>query len=297
MASFPRGVERRLLFYQEKAMRLRGKHCFARRMPAAAALFVALFIACQTSVSSVNLDSVSEAENFEWRAVADGFWETAFSAGGRNAACYAVRIDLSTAGLEITERTALRSRGFWLRDFAAEEGTAAAINTTPYRNVQGVLTPVGIIKRGGVVISRADSRYSALCFYNDEGALRAEIIDSQDENILSRYPDAFGGFFVTMRDGVILPFENNTRSRQGVGIDSEGRILYILTVISRGSLTDTNGLTYEECSRILCAMGARDAMQFDGGHSTALCVQGKTRAHPFMQRKIPAALGFRISGE
>lgn len=278
------------------------KSVFTRRILRAAALLCsALFLSCVTVRESRAIASFEEAGALAWSPLAPGFWTSEFSVRGRGADCYAVRIDLGTAGLELAARPGETSRPFRLDDFALEEGAVVAINTTPFSIEGASYIPDGITKLNGVQTSSPNSRYAALCFYNDgeSGALRAAIIDTQDEAALAEYPSAFGGFFVTMRNGELREFEGNTRSRQGVGLGEGGRVLYILTVISRGSLTDENGLTYWECSRLLSAMGAVDAMQFDGGHSAGLCLSlgGRlvTQAAPFMQRKIPAALGFRIN--
>ena len=51
-------------------------------------------------------------------------------------------------------------------------------------------------------------------------------------------------------------------------------------------------LSYMDCAEILQKAGARTAMQFDGGRSAQLVINGKnTIASP--RRKVAAALGFK----
>ena len=72
-------------------------------------------------------------------------------------------------------------------------------------------------------------------------------------------------------------------------------LLYILVATPVFSLTDKNGLNYEECAAILKKLGCTDAMQFDGGHSSALVVNGKDVEKPFLQRKVPTVLLFGLT--
>lgn len=262
-------------------------------------LFQFLFFSCSTIPRKENISDLQNSSDFVWNSLEAGFEYTEFSLYGGNADCYAVKIDLDTPNLEIVHKSLIKNPGFRLNEFAKEFGTIIAFNTTPFLMEDGIYTPVSITMSQSRVVTPVNSKYAALCFEkNDEGKIRAKIVENQDENIVQNYESAFGGFFVTMKDGKIVNFENQEkRSRQGCATDDEGKILYILTVISRNHIRDRNGLDYNECSRIFKAMGATQAMQFDGGHSTGLCVYEKMVAVPFLQRKIPAATGIRIKNK
>ena len=46
----------------------------------------------------------------------------------------------------------------------------------------------------------------------------------------------------------------------------------------------SEGLSYPECARVLAAMGADDAMEFDGGGSSSLFIGGKNMlAYPSLR--------------
>ena len=120
------------------------------------------------------------------------------------------------------------------------------------------------------------------------------LILSRQLHAFEDYLYAVGGFFTIYEDNNIISFNKGKRSRSGCGISGEGRYLYLMTVTPFFHPTDRNGLNYEECAIIFRRLGCTKAMQFDGGHSCALVVNGKQVEAPFMQRKVPIALGFSV---
>ena len=106
------------------------------------------------------------------------------------------------------------------------------------------------------------------------------------------YDYAIGGFYVILQDGQLLEFAQTRRSRTACGTDDTGSTLYLFAVTPDFSLTDRNGLSYPECAAIMQQLGCTNAMQFDGGHSTSMVVNGKNVRAPLFQRKVPAAVGF-----
>ncbi len=231
-----------------------------------------------------------------WQNVQDGVEMTGFEIKHLGVSWHCVKIDLDTPGINLFYQPTPETLGqiFSVKKVAAQEQAMVAINSTPFDLDGKTYLPVGITKYENQTISEINERYCALCFnQNEKGNLRAFIEDSQTEESLSQYPYAFGGFFTILRNGKTNSFAKNKRSRVGAGISSKGRFLFLMVATPNFSLNDRNGLNYEECAEIFKALGCSDAMQFDGGHSSALVVNGKDIEKPFLQRKVPTILGFK----
>ena len=151
----------------------------------------------------------------------------------------------------------------------------------------------GIVKDNGKVLSEPVEQYCALAITTcADGTLTCTILENQSSEQIEKYDYVIGGFFVILQDGQILEYVQNRRSRTACGTDDTGRILYLFAVTPDFSLNDKNGLSYPECAAILQQLGCTSAMQFDGGHSTAMVINGKTVRAPLFQRKVAAAAGF-----
>lgn len=71
-----------------------------------------------------------------------------------------------------------------------------------------------------------------------------------------------------------------------------GEVVYLLVVDGRSSLS--RGATLLELATMLRELGVRDAINFDGGGSSTLIVEGELRNRPSsaaVERKVPTALG------
>lgn len=232
----------------------------------------------------------------EWTQIQEGFEITGGKINSQRVSWHCVKIDLDTSNLSIVYAPHSNSLGelFRLKQFAKANNTVIAINSNPFL-IETTNFPVGIIKDNGKIISKPHLKYCALAFFYDENNnLRADILNSQEDSLLEKYVFAFGGFFTTMENYKINDFQHNKRSRVGCGISDDGKYLYIFVCTPFFHPTDRNGLNYEECSLILRKLGCEKAMQFDGGHSSGLCVYTKDVEKPFLQRKVPTAIGFKI---
>ena len=230
----------------------------------------------------------------KWEPIQDGFEISGDVVKTQRVSWHCVRIDLDNPKLSIVYAPHEDSLGqlFNVKDFARQFHTVVAINAAPFL-IETTNYPVGILKDGDNLISPVNTQYCALAFYRDENHhLRAEILNKQEEALDSKYTYAFGGFFTTYENGSFKKFQHNKRSRVGCGTSCNGRYLYIMVTTPFFHPTDRNGLNYEECSLIFQKLGCDKAMQFDGGHSSALLVYTKDIEKPFMQRKVPTALGF-----
>ena len=233
----------------------------------------------------------------KWEPIQDGFEITGDVVKSQRVSWHCVRIDLDNPKLSIVYAPHEYSLGqlFNVKDFARQYHTVVAINSAPFL-IETTNYPVGILKDHEKIISAPNQKNCALAFYWDDDAgskkkLRAQILEKQEEALDSKYIYAFGGFYQTYDNGNFRKFQHNKRSRVGCGTSSNGRYLYIMVTTPFFHPTDRNGLNYEECSLIFQKLGCDKAMQFDGGHSSALLVYTKDIEKPFMQRKVPTALG------
>lgn len=232
-----------------------------------------------------------------WKEFEDGFLITSHNIRELGVSWHCVKIDLNNPNLKIymePHKTNLGST-FKVKDFAKATKSAVAINTTPFDLAGKTYLPEGIVKYNNEQIWPPKERYCALAFTKtEENLFRAEIINQQSPDVFEDIPFAMGGFFTVLKDNEIIPFAKNKRSRTGCGISDNGRYLYLMVTTPFFHPTDRNGLNYEECALIFRKLGCDNAMQFDGGHSSAMVVNGKPVETPFMQRKVPVAIGFSI---
>ena len=109
---------------------------------------------------------------------------------------------------------------------------------------------------------------------------------------------ALGGGPRLVRDGQIYVTNegfrsdvlNGTGPRTAFGIDKAGR--YIILVADGRQGYYSTGLTLQELAATMQKLGAVDAMNFDGGGSTALVVKGKVINRPSdgIERRVANAL-------
>lgn len=216
-----------------------------------------------------------------------------------------IKIDLQSPNISINiapnindNNYSNKQKLFSLSDFSKSTNSLIAINTTPFiktkENKTTVYIPLGITKTQNKIISEPQEKYSALVFYYINQKLFAKIVQNQYDLMNEKYPYAIGGYFTILQNGSSLYKTNSftRRSRTACGISKDGRYLFLLSAVPNNSLTDNNGLTFNECALILNEYGANDAILFDGGHSTAMIINQKNTKKPLFQRKIASALGF-----
>ncbi len=144
------------------------------------------------------------------------------------------------------------------------------------------------------LLSPPADRYSAVAFYkNEDNSTRAEIFVKQNEPGLLEADFAFGGFYTILKDFEIREFPaNNYDSRSACGISEDGKTFYLLAVEGEQQ-KHSIGLSYPACAEIFLQLGCKDAMQFDGGGTTCLYVNGRNRLSYKPFRKSPAFMGFK----
>ena len=206
------------------------------------------------------------------------------------AKAYISKIDLDSVALVL----GINTEDFYsVADFAKENNLDYAINTTPYyydQNNQCQL--LGITKFNEETLSCANEKYSALAFYfNEENQLRAKIIKNQSQEEIQKYPAVIGAYFTILQDNQIQEFKKNKRSRTACGLSSDGRYLYLLCVTSN-LISDLSGMTYQECAELLKELNCSDALEFDGGHSSAMYSPEFGYICAKSTKNIPASIGF-----
>ena len=243
-------------------------------------------------------------ESFDWQEVQPGISRFDFSNPDFPIIYHAVRIDLTTPGLELvcvptaseadnsfggvdasgtsptssatgTMAQTSRSRRIATSQFAAEQNCVVAINATQFDSKE----IVGIHKANGTVLSEPVEKYAAIAFrreQNGEQGYSAVIFNEQKAPLFQEFDYAFGGFFVVLKDSeVIYDYIRRHTSRTGAGLSADGRVLYLLVAEGERPLK-SEGLSYPQCGEIFKAMGCTNALEFDGGDSTELCINGKS---------------------
>ena len=222
-----------------------------------------------------------------------------------------------------------RSRRQATSSFAAEQNCVIAINATQF----DLSSIIGIHKANGIVISEPQEKYAAIAFRRElpcptpaasgasdttdapvaSGASEvcstpgatsvqntgysAKIFATQTTPELAEYDFAFGGFFVVLENGeVCYDFIRRHTSRTGAGLSADGRTLYILVAEGERPLK-SEGLSYPQCGEIFKAMGCTDALEFDGGDSTELCINGKSVLSYKVHRTQATSFGFKCVQE
>ena len=209
--------------------------------------------------------------------------DTQLSANLKSEASYKiVKIDLTNPNLTIISSQSFEKPV----SFAQTQNCDVVINTVPFQK-NGKLS--GILVQNKNLVSHPNNRYSALCFYKEKTGYSARIFDSQEEIPLDgeQAPDfAFGGFWTILRRNEIFEFIDHKDFRTAVGIGDEGKTLYILV---------GKKLSYGDCAQILSELDSEVAIEFDGGRSSYLVLDGKNQFQRIQRRKIPAVLGLKLS--
>ena len=116
--------------------------------------------------------------------------------------------------------------------------------------------------------------------------------------------EAIGGRPVLARDSAIVPevdtegaagFATTRHPRTAVGLARNGRRLLLVTVDGRQQ-PYSDGMTLRELATLMLALGARDAINLDGGGSTTMVVKSPGSASPAVVNKPSDAAGERAVG-
>jgi exopolysaccharide biosynthesis protein len=236
---------------------------------------------------------------------------------------WAVRIDTSHPNLEIviSPKEAVDGRfqanvvpATFVSRFVERFDCIVGVNAAPFYPVSEregeKRSVVGLTVSNSVVVSAPVAKYDALVFYAD-GAMTIEnqgVIGGATRGAAgdaSSIWNAAGGFYAILKDGALTERavseqgeKRHPRSAAGI----HGAILYLLVI--DGRQPGSAGATEAETARILQKLGAVDAINFDGGGSTALALRSpdngvsvvNTPVHglfPGKERAVASCLGVR----
>lgn len=185
-----------------------------------------------------------------------------------------VKIDLSSPSFEFcaSPHTDEWRYAESVRSFAKRTNALIALNTVPFyaqsRLPFAKVKPAGLVIIDGTVVSEPRTEYCALAFFASSEGLYARIFHSQaDCQAQVPAPEyAFGGFWVILHEGGIIPFKDSKDFRSAAGLADGGKTLFLLA---------GKNLSFYDCAVILKNAGADSAMEFDGGSSSQMYVLQK----------------------
>ncbi|GBU29599.1 hypothetical protein R84B8_03172 [Treponema sp. R8-4-B8] len=224
---------------------------------------------------------------------------------------HALKIDLSAQKIDIVVKGGAYNENQTLSNkvssFARDNNLLVGINAVPFDIVSSkegkVIKNIGIVISNGRIIAPANPSYDALVFYKDG---KAAIVAQSAINSVENIENAIGGFYKILTGGEPTQRTHDKKAshpRSAAGISQDGKYLYLVVIDGRraGSI----GATEEETALLLRSLGSWEALNFDGGGSTALALRfadGKIRVvntpiHsgiPGQERAVAGCLGVRL---
>ena len=202
---------------------------------------------------------------------------------------WAVRIDLKAPGVEffVTPSNGDAPKdtdGLKTSTFLKKHKLQLAINASPYDVIpadEGVPLDVA-----GLSISRGDrysppnDTYGALLISKDNRAW----IATPPMDTKAAY-NAVGGFRLLLEKGRNVGWHDQLHPRTAVGVSRDGRYLYLLVIDGRQS-GYSEGTTTAETAEWMRLLGAYDALNLDGGGSTALVIDDGQGGAKVLNRPI-----------
>jgi len=251
-----------------------------------------LLMGCATSAVQPQVTAVSAIEEFQpqW---APHFKGIDIATGQRLAPIlqqvFAVRIDLHEPGIEFFvtpsngERPA-ETDGMKTSDFLAAHHCQLAINASPFSPVTETTGDpkdiLGISMCRGELYSKPRDDYGALIICKDNKA----VVSRPPFDLRQAY-NAVGGFGMLLEKGNNVGKDDVRHPRTAVGVSPDGRYLYLLVIDGRQPAYSL-GATTRETAQWLAQLGARDALNLDGGGSTELVIGDQTGAPRILNRPI-----------
>lgn len=191
---------------------------------------------------------------------------------------YAAVVDLRAEGVRVIS-TRFEERWVPVSEFAAahaDEGVAVAVNGGFWVGAQ---RPLGVAIGGGEPWPTSYLDETVGVFAIDDGG-RAHLFapgEPIDPELMASFTEAVSGRPALLRAGEIdVPgldgFEssNDRAPRTAVGLDRTRR--HLILVVVDGRQPASHGMTLYELARFMEELGATDAMNLDGGGSSAMVV-------------------------
>jgi exopolysaccharide biosynthesis protein len=241
---------------------------------------------------------------------------------------HVLKINMDSPGLRIVIGPEATGPGIvpstYVSSFVEANNLVAGINTVPFEPSSAregeERRVVGVGINRGRLIAPPVPLYDALVFYRDGGVAivsQGELANAHGniaqniiaQNIIAQnIIHASGGFHCILRNGelterAIEKQDTPRHARSAAGLSADSRSLYLIAI--DGSRLGNPGATEAEIALILKQLGAQDALNLDGGGSSALALRfpdGKVRilntpAHggvPGRERAVALCLGFGV---
>ena len=84
--------------------------------------------------------------------------------------------------------------------------------------------------------------------------------------------------YADVLEGTFPRFSSARHPRTAIGFSKDSTTLILFTVDGRRE--SDSGMSLAEVAKVMLALGAYEAMAFDGGGSTTMVIEGKTVNHP-----------------
>ncbi|GAB5418917.1 MAG: hypothetical protein Crog4KO_01020 [Crocinitomicaceae bacterium] len=192
-----------------------------------------------------------------------------------NAVSYVARVDLRHPAVDI-QITPKKKEKYLTSTFAEENNCILAINGEAGETMAmdcelGEWS--GNWVSDGRIVMMADTRkrpFIGISAENKAQYFEEAFVDTEYKDA---YYNAIWGRFDILKKGELVAHENDRPyARTVMGIDGTGHYLYLMIV--DGKRPDYSaGLTYEDCAKVLRALGANDAMACDQGGSSCMYVR------------------------
>ncbi len=260
---------------------------------------------------------VPSAEQIKWQKIENAEWAEYFFYENKAypVRYHCVKINLASKNLSIitfpqSENDFARKNGkpmnyftgLRAKKFSQKYNSIVTVNTAPFGGKNGNWDSIAKITStrricGIHIVDKKElappvQGYSALCLARTEDGFRGKIIKKQTKEALEGFDYAFGGFFTILTNGEKEFFSwRSNDSRTAVGLSEDEKTLYLL-VVEGERWSKSHGLSYPECADVMIALGAKNAMEMDGGGSSSLIInQENMLGYPAL-RKNAVFLGF-----
>jgi hypothetical protein len=197
---------------------------------------------------------------------------------------WALQIEYTSPGISVVVKGGLSGgrssdvqtvRSVKVSGFVRRNSLVAGINALPFDVISAIegrrINNAGLVISGGLLVSPAIPQFDALVFYTDG---TAAIISQSEIHSTEFIENAAGGFRKILENGELLEHTLNLEPRHprsAAGISSDNKYLYLLVIDGRraGSI----GSTEKETAMLLCALGASEGINLDGGGSSCLALR------------------------
>jgi len=249
-------------------------------------LIIFLIFSSCSSISPItskidNPQSFSTVEDIQpqWQVFAEGIDYFYGKISSPKLEFHALKINLFAQDIEIVvaggayhDKQTLSKK---VSSFVRDNNLLAGINAVPFDKVSSteniVIQNVGIVISNGKLIAPTNKNYDALVFYKDG---KVAIVNQSAINTIENIENAVGGFHQILTNGETAQRTHDNKARHprsATGISQDGKYLYL--VVIDGRRAGSVGATEEETALLLRSLGSWDALNFDGGGSTALAMR------------------------